>query len=146
MSRCHESGGAGWVAIERGVGVALLIDREGASWQPCDIAEEDAVWDSGFIRVHLGDELVVIWFDPRLVGPVAMTAAFYEIADLNPELIFIYADGPAGKCEEFSGVEPAFRWIYDRMAAAGNVKLYPEPAAIVHASVDQATFDPLGHA
>lgn len=107
----------------------LLIDGDGNSCRLGVDAVTEAVSKRGFIHIRPLGRSVMVSLHPQLVRPVTMAGACYEIADLNPESTFVYADGQGGRSEVYPGFKPALRRIYGLMAAAGSVKLYPPDAA-----------------
>jgi hypothetical protein len=115
--------------------VELLFDREGHSLRSWDISVEEAVWRRGFIHIRSVDRSLIVSLNPQLVGPVTKAAAYYEIADLNPERTIVCAAGPNWRGEVFLGFRPAFRTIYALGVAIGTEIFYPGYAVIELAAV-----------
>ena len=103
----------------------LLIDHKGHSFRSWDISVEEAVWKRGFIHIRSVNGSVIVSLSPQLAGLVTKAAAYYEIADLNPESTILCIAGQNRVGEVFLGFKLAFRRIYALGVAAGTEKFYP---------------------
>jgi len=109
----------------------FLIDRDGEIWPvtcpttATGLFSLELKWDVidyavsklGYIVIWPFQQSIFVSLQPDLVNPVTMTGAFYVIADLRPERIFISAD--TGKVWElFASARHAQRRIESVVAAA----------------------------
>jgi hypothetical protein len=100
--------------------VELLIDGQGVALQAWDISVNEAVWHRGFVHIRSVGPSLLVSLCPRRAQPLAKGAAFYAIADFNPEHTFLRTTGSARACEPFTGFRPAFRRIHALCVAAGT--------------------------
>jgi hypothetical protein len=124
--------------------VELLIDSEGESLRWRAIAIDEAVWNRGYIHIRTIGHSLMVALSPSLASAVAKVAAFYEIADLDPERIFLNTAGAHGKFEVFCGLTPVIRRVHELAVAAGTEACYPilpEDNAGVYASIVAARVD-----
>jgi hypothetical protein len=87
--------------------LALRFGAAAAGRDPFNYAVETL----GFVRVRMIGSATVIEFDPATASDLAVTAAFYEIAERAPELIVLMCRGVPDRFEIFRNRGPAFRRI-----------------------------------
>jgi hypothetical protein len=99
------------------LGPAVFFDRQGnalrlrrsqlARQLGVDPAGFDPVRQLGFVRVRPMGRALVVEFAPAVASPLAVVAAFYEIADRAPARIVLACRGDPDRSESFRSVRRA---------------------------------------
>ena len=102
---------------------ALIFDAAGNALQPSRLARrlgrdavgldpvDYAIRSLGFVCVRPMGRAWVIEFEPRVAAPLAVIAAFYQIADLAPNRIVLFRRGSPVRFETFNSIPHAFRRV-----------------------------------
>ena len=89
--------------------VELLIDLTG---RPTKIGKRDvavAIAKLGYIHIRAIGRSVTVTLMPRLVHPLTLAAAAYEIADLEPDRTIVVAGAENNRCRVSAGYMSAIR-------------------------------------
>jgi hypothetical protein len=89
--------------------VEFLVDLTGRSIKVGKRNVAVAVAKLGYIHIRLTDRTVIITLKPRLVHPLTVAAAGYEISDLEPERTIVLAGIENQECWIFTGYMSALR-------------------------------------
>jgi hypothetical protein len=109
----------------KGVKLELLIDQDGRLSQSEGQAEFDEIWRLGLIRiVRVTERIIGVWFNPSMVGPVALGATPYEIARIDPTDILISTDPARHAWEPFRDQLDACKRIA-RLVGAAQGQTWP---------------------
>lgn len=100
----------------------IFIDGDGGGWEACGTELENAVWNLGFLHLRQRGRTVIVTLSPRLVRDATLAAAFYRIADLSPELVYVVAEPGNAPWERFFKPAEAFDRLHELVAAAGCVR------------------------
>jgi hypothetical protein len=100
--------------------VELLIDLTGQSLRVGKRNVHAAVSKLGYIHIRSIERTVIVTLKPRLVHPLTVAAAAYEISDLNPERTIVVAAVEHQECWVFPGYMSALRKMASLASDAGD--------------------------
>jgi hypothetical protein len=89
----------------------LLIDHIGRSLRTGKRDVVVAISKLGYVHIRVNGRTVIVTLTPRLVHPLTVAAAAYEISDLDPARTVVVAGVDKQECWVFAGYMPALRRI-----------------------------------
>jgi hypothetical protein len=106
--------------------VERLIDLTGRASRVGKRNVAVAIAKLGYIHIRAIDRTVIVTLKPRLVHPLTVAAAAYEIADLDPERSIVVADVKYQRCWVFAEYMPAIRKIASLASDVGDAGISTE--------------------